>query len=141
MEEKKYERNDAIFTLLFYPEREAKGLLDTAIAVIRKRYGERILQTRAIARVFHLLQTIPDHTVRLFALLFMIHWEPSIAKELEVLPGMFGSDQTTHFRAFMIQIGAFTDKTLQFHYNAFNAIEVVDKFVEAAKLEYVMGPL
>lgn len=130
--EKKYERDDPVFTLLYYPEREMDEFLDTAIKVVQKRYGERI-HTRTISRaIFDQLQRIPDNTVRLFALIFMMQWETSLST---------GISDTPHFRAWLARIDRFIDMTVQFKYNKFNVIEIVENFVEAAKLEYVMGPL
>jgi hypothetical protein len=144
MEREKYERGDAVFTLLYYPEREAKALLDTAMDVIRKRYGANRINTRVISRVFELLEHTTDDKARLFALLFMTHWETSISNGLEATfdgKGMFKRDEVAHFRAFLIRVGAFIDMTLKFPYNKFNAIEILENFLESTKLEYVMGPL
>ena len=130
--EKKYERDDPVFTLLYYPERDVDEFLDTAIKVVQKRYGDRI-RTRTISRaIFDQLQRIPDNTSRLFALIFMMQWETSLSS---------GISDTPHFRAWLARIDHFIDMTVQFKYNKFNVMEIVDNFVEAAKLEYTMGPL
>lgn len=134
------------YTLFFEPEKDnlINDFLKCAIDIMKKRYGEDRLvnQDRTIARAFRLLTEINDNTVRVFALMFLIHWETDIANALK--SGIDDTEQNVytrrHFEKFSARLKHFIDQTIHFPYNKHNIIEIVTEFEKAARLEFIMGP-
>jgi hypothetical protein len=93
--------------------------------------------------VFGLLKTINDHDIRLFVVLNWMYRERSMREAIEReydQKGIFGKDDINHFHSFVGLIGKFVDQTVQFPYDPSNVMDIVENFIKAAKLEYMMGP-
>lgn len=136
---------DPCYSIMFFPEREnlLNNLIKTAILAIKKKYGTHIVNNKKICRIFGLLETIDDNEPKLFAIFFMIYWERNIANNIEEAfngTGIFGINDKQHFKNFVCKLHDFIEKTIVFSYDKNNIIEIITRFVEAAKLEYIMGP-
>ncbi len=132
--------HDPMYSILFFPEREnlLLELIKLGIAIIHKRYS--IVEKH---RVFGLLETIADNDIRLYTALVWIYKERSFMKAIEDRydhKGIFGVGDVNHFHSFVGMIGKFVDQTDQFHYDPTNIMEIVEKFVIAARVQYMVGP-
>jgi hypothetical protein len=151
--------SDPMYRLLYFPTSPIQDendimvtfvdrLLRTAMEIIEKRYGQRMHDEQSIQAMLKHLRETDDHQVKIFFLLFVLHWEQvPFADHFEQLYNavedtLFGIEAKAHFRKFMAQtISSFVEKTLNFAYNKFNVITTVQDFTQSASLEYIMGPL
>lgn len=146
-------QHDPMYRLLYFPNDLENGMAfvdhctRNAIDIINKRYGERIQAESKIQHVFDLLRETHDVHIKVFFVLFVLHWEcdpfaNAFVQMYSENGGIFGSESTTHFRKFMsTKISAFVEQALNAAYNKFNIISMIDDFHRGASLEYVMGPL
>ncbi len=137
--------HDPMYTMLFFPDRERLlfTFTEVAISVIQKRYGKQIMEDKTISRIFGLLLSINDNEPRLLFILFAIYWERNIAKAIEEAfdgKGLFEEQDRHHFQLFISKMGEFVEKTIKFKYDKHNAIEIIDNYNSASRIEYVMGP-
>jgi len=128
---------DPCYSIMFFPERgELNKLIETSIKMIKKKYGIN-------NRVFMLLEVIDDDIPKLFTIFFLMVWEKNIANVLEEAydgTGIFEKNDRNHFKDFVRKMYEFVEKTTKFAYDKNNVIEMVTNFVEAAKIEYIIGP-
>lgn len=140
MEEKRC-LGDPCYSMFFFPQRgELDRMINTCVKQIKKKY---ILKDEKICRIFGLLEIIDDDYPKILAMLFFMTWETQIQKMIEDAydgTGIFEKNDKKHFKDFVIKMCEFVDQTIKFGYNKYNAIEIVTNFVDAAKIEYVLGP-
>jgi len=131
--------HDPIYSLLFFPKRgELIKFVDVGIQVICKKY--KFVEEH---RVFRLVRSINDDTVRIFTVLVLICWETGFRTAIEESydhQGLFGANDVNHFRSFVGKIDRFVDQTIKFSYDHTNIMEIIENFVAAARAEYMMGP-
>lgn len=134
-------QGDPCYSMMFFPERgDLDNMIKFSIQMIKKRYS---IQDKKILRIFDLLEIIDDDYPKLFAMFFFMCWEKKVAETLEDAydgTGIFEKNDKTHFKSFLGKIHEFVEKTTRFGYNKDNAIEIVTNFVDATKIEYIIGP-
>jgi hypothetical protein len=149
---------DPIYRILFDPSsvviEEETGekvvfldhIIQLSIKFISKKYGEPLLQGRAVERMYQLLkEPFVDTTVKTFALFFFLRWEHPL---YDAIVSMYQNESpytlnggSRQFQRLMARIEDYIDKTFSFPYNKHNIHTIVRDFVACARKEYFIGPL
>lgn len=138
--------SDPVYHVLLYPHEQhfLDTLLEAAIEIVKKKYGNHVITLPEVAHAFELLQSSSlrnDSRPRLFALLFMMVWEPSLTGALCEMYGPNAIFGKQHLSKYVMRIKQFVESTLSFRYNETNIVTIVENFVCSATTEYVVGPL
>ena len=149
---------DPIYQLLVFPDapleletKETTTFVDRIISGIKpmleKKYGEALKKDAIIATMFKQLEApYCDSDIKVFFLLFIIKWEPDVSQVIRELydvdekGSLFGQKGPEQYNVLLRLLDKWIKDTQNFPYSQFNIVQLVKNFLDAATLEYIMGP-
>lgn len=150
---------DPMYRLLFFPNerlhmsdgtqpRYIDHLLNSAVQMLRKRYGTEFDKAMWLNHVLPDLldPEYNDTVVKTFALLFILHRNPSLAEPIFELYDsdseydLFAMGGNNHFYQFLKYVGHCIELHLNHAPNKYTIVQELKGFVLHMQQEYVMGP-
>lgn len=152
--------NDPIYQLLLFPHTPLEvhdddtqellyvttfvdRLLNGIMEMLHKKYGESYATDPLICDMFTTLQS--DHCgprLKVFALLFIIKWEPEVTELIRDLydeeNAPFGGIE--QFNHLLRILDGWIASIKMSAYSQFDIVPRVENFVDLATIEYIMGP-
>lgn len=156
---------DPMYQLLLFPEEElpvyapssgallytttfVDRLLEGIHGMLQKRYGESFQQEVLITRLFEVLlkREACDAPIKVFALLFLIKWEPSVCElmrelyDTESTNSVFEEKGVEQYNTLLKLLDHWVEQTINYPFSQFSIVQLVQNFLDACTREYIMGP-
>lgn len=133
---------DLLYTTTFI-DRVLSGIK----AMLEKRYGDALSQETLVTDMFKGLSSPQcDTRIKIFVLMFLIKWEPSVCELIrdlydpEATGCLHGEDSLKQYNTLLKLLDKWVAQTVVYPFSQLSIVEIVTSFVDACTQEYIMGP-